>query len=88
MGYRCYSLFNFSFHHGAGNSFFRHRNFKLGMIAPKNIKADHAFLVEDQQATEQKINDDAENIKPVYDYDSKVADNIKTKLAKALSSRR
>ncbi len=31
--------------------------FKQGMIAPKNIKADHSFLVEDQQATEQKKND-------------------------------
>ena len=60
--------------------------FKQGMIAPRNIKADHSFLVEDQQATQQKINDDAENIKPVYDYDSKVAVNIKTRLADALSS--
>jgi putative nucleotidyltransferase with HDIG domain len=60
--------------------------FKQGMIAPRNIKADHSFLVEDQQATQQKINDDAENIKPVYDYDSKIAVNIKTKLAEALLS--
>ena len=59
--------------------------FKQGMIASRNIKAEHSFLVEDQQATQQKINDDAENIKPVYDYDSKVAANIKTKLAKALT---
>jgi len=29
-------------------------DFKLGMIAPKNIKADHSFLVEDPAATEQK----------------------------------
>jgi len=60
--------------------------FKQGMIASRNIKADHSFLVEDQQATQQKINDDAENIKPVYDYDSKIAVNIKTKLAEALLS--
>jgi hypothetical protein len=60
--------------------------FQQGMIASRNIKADHSFLVEDQQATQQKINDDAENIKPVYDYDSKVAVNIKTKLAEALLS--
>jgi putative nucleotidyltransferase with HDIG domain len=60
--------------------------FKQGMIASRNIKADHSFLVEDQQATQQKINDDAENIKPVYDFDSKVAVNIKTKLAEALLS--
>lgn len=64
---------------------FSEPQFKLGMIAPKNIKADYAFLVEDKQATEQKIFEDAENIKPVYDYDSKIAENIKTKLSKSLS---
>ncbi len=60
--------------------------FKQGMIASKDIKADRDFLVEDQKSTEDKKNDAAGNIKPVYDYDSKVAGNIKTKLAKALSS--
>ena len=59
--------------------------FKLGMIAPKNIKADHSFLVEDKQATEQKKLEDAENVMPIYDYDDKIADNLKTKLAKAFS---
>jgi putative nucleotidyltransferase with HDIG domain len=59
--------------------------YKIGMIASKNIKADHAFLVEDKQATEQKIYEDAENIKPVYDFNSKIADNIKTKLLNAFS---
>ena len=59
--------------------------FKLGMIAPRNIKADYPFLVEDKQATEQKKLEDAENIKPFYDYDSKIADNIKTKIVKAFS---
>ncbi len=59
--------------------------FTLGMIAPRNIKADYPFLVEDKQATEQKKLEDAENIKPIYDYDSKTADNIKTKLVKAFS---
>mgnify|MGYP003795317493 CR=1 FL=1 len=54
--------------------------YKVGMIAAKNIKADHAFLVEDKQATEQKIYEDAENIKPVYNYSKSVEDNIKTKL--------
>ncbi|MGP8154878.1 MAG: HD family phosphohydrolase, partial [Smithella sp.] len=37
------------------------------------------------QETEQKKLEDAENIKPIYDYDSKTADNIKTKLVKAFS---
>lgn len=62
---------------------FSEPQFKLGMIAPKNIKADYAFLVEDKEATEEKIIEDADNIKPVYDYDSKVADSIKTKLLKS-----
>jgi len=64
---------------------FSEPKFQLGMIAPKNIKADYAFLVEDKQATEQKIIEDAENIKQVYDYDSKIAENIKTKLLKSFS---
>lgn len=64
---------------------FSEPQFQIGMIAPKNIKADYAFLVEDKQATEQKIIEDAENIKPVYDYDSNVDDNIKTKLLKSFS---
>jgi membrane-associated HD superfamily phosphohydrolase len=41
--------------------------FKLGMIATKDVKADRDFLVEDQKSTEDKKNDAAENIKPVYD---------------------
>jgi putative nucleotidyltransferase with HDIG domain len=57
----------------------------MGMIASRNIKADHSFLVEDKQATEQKKLEDAENIKPVYDYESKTAEILKTKLAKAFS---
>jgi cyclic-di-AMP phosphodiesterase PgpH len=62
------------------------QQFKLGMIAPRNIKADHSFLVQDQQATEQKKLEDAENVKPIYDYDGKTAENLKTKLTKAFSS--
>ncbi|HON59237.1 MAG TPA: HDIG domain-containing protein [Smithella sp.] len=60
--------------------------YMLGMIAPKNVKADHAFLVEDKQAVERKKIEDAENVKPVYDYDSDVSRNIKVKLTKAFSS--
>ncbi len=65
---------------------FSEPTFKLGMIAPKNIKADYPFLVEDEQATEQKKMIDAENILPVYDYNSKMAHHIKTKLLKSLST--
>lgn len=62
---------------------FSEPQYQLGMIAPKNIKADYSFLVEDNQATQQKKFEDAENIKPIYDYDIKIADNIKTKVGKA-----
>lgn len=60
--------------------------FKQGMIATNDIKADRDFLVEDQKSTDEKKNAAAENVKPVYDYDSKVAGNIKAKLNRALSS--
>ncbi|PKN36737.1 MAG: hypothetical protein CVU62_13480 [Deltaproteobacteria bacterium HGW-Deltaproteobacteria-2] len=61
-------------------------DFKLGMIAPRNIKADYSFLVEDPQATEQKKMEDAENVKPVYDYDIKIKENIRKKIVIALSA--
>ncbi|MBN1363912.1 MAG: HDIG domain-containing protein [Syntrophaceae bacterium] len=63
--------------------YFTEPQFKIGMIAPKNIKADHAFLVEDKQATEQKKIEDSENIKPVYDYNSQIADNVIKKITKS-----
>jgi 7TM-HD extracellular. len=46
---------------------------KQGMIATHDIKADRDFLVEDQLSTKQKKNDAAENIKPIYDFDSNIA---------------
>ena len=39
--------------------------FKQGMIAPRNIKADHSFQVEDEQATELKKKD-TEDANPVF----------------------
>ena len=59
--------------------------FRIGMIAPKNIKADFAFLVEDPQAAEEKKIQDAENINPIYNYNSQIADNIQKKIVKAFS---
>mgnify|MGYP001212045246 FL=1 len=59
--------------------------FQIGMIAPKNIKADFAFLVEDKQATEEKKIIDAENIKPVYNYNGQIADNIGRKIVKSFA---
>ena len=58
---------------------------QLGMIAPRNIKADQAFLVEDKQAAEQKKIEDAENVKPVYDFDSNLFEKIRKKSVKALA---
>ncbi len=60
--------------------------YKSGMISSRDIKADRDFLVEDRESTKQKKIDAEENIKPVYDYDSNVATNIKTKLLKAFNS--
>jgi len=59
---------------------------KQGMIAAHDIKADRDFLVEDQLSTKQKKNDAAENIKPVYDFDSNIAIAIKNKLLKSIAS--
>ena len=69
----------------APDLYFSEPQFKLGMIAPKNIKADYSFLVEDKQATEQKKIEDAENILPVYDVNSKIAEEVKTRLLKSLA---
>jgi putative nucleotidyltransferase with HDIG domain len=59
---------------------------KQGMIAAHDIKADRDFLVEDQLSTKQKKNDAAENIKPVYDFDSNVAFSIRNKFLKSIAS--
>jgi len=64
---------------------FSEPQFQIGMIAPKNIKADFAFLVEDKQATEEKKIIDAENIKPVYNYNSQIPDNIARKFVKSFA---
>jgi len=59
--------------------------YTLGMIASKNIKADHSFLVEDKQAVEKKRVEDAENVKPIYDYDRDISKKIKLTITKAFS---
>lgn len=60
--------------------------YSVGVISPKDIKADRDFLVEDIESTEQKKIDAANNIKSVYDYDSNVNENIKANLFKALNA--
>jgi putative nucleotidyltransferase with HDIG domain len=59
---------------------------KQGIIAAHDIKADRDFLVEDQLSTKQKKNDAAENIKPVYDFDSNIALAMRNKLLKSIAS--
>ena len=59
--------------------------FSQGMIIRHDIKANREFLVEDLKPTEDKKKEAAENVKQVYDYDGKVAANIRTKSAKAFS---
>ncbi|HPD56541.1 MAG TPA: HDIG domain-containing protein [Smithellaceae bacterium] len=59
--------------------------FEQGMIAEKDIKADRDFLVEDIRATEEKKKEAAESVLNVYDYDSRVAAAIRTKLARSFS---
>jgi len=44
-------------------------HFKVGSIAPKDIKADRDFLVEDRASTEQKKRESFERTRSVYDYD-------------------
>jgi cyclic-di-AMP phosphodiesterase PgpH len=66
--------------------YFSEPTYRQGEIAPTNIKADRDFLVEDLQATRQKRIDAADNIKPIYDYDSALQVTIKTKLEKSFSS--
>ena len=59
--------------------------FEEGMIAEYDIKANREFLVEDKKATEDKINEAAQNVLPVFDYDSEAPANINAKLAHSFS---
>jgi cyclic-di-AMP phosphodiesterase PgpH len=60
--------------------------YQKGMIAGKDVKADRDFLVEDQESTKQKRIDATVNVKPIYDFDSNVVNNVKNKLNNAFAS--
>jgi len=45
---------------------------KSGTIAPKDVKADRDFLMEDRASTEQRRLEAVETVPPVYDYDRQV----------------
>ena len=60
--------------------------YKHGMIAQENIKADRDFLVEDAQSTRQKRLEASANVRPVFQYDPEIAITLKIKIKKVLSS--
>jgi hypothetical protein len=47
--------------------------YRHGMIAQENIKADRDFLVEDVHSTQQKRNEASVNTRPIYEYDAEMA---------------
>ena len=47
--------------------------YRHGMIAQENIKADRDFLVEDVNSTQQKRNEASVNTRPIYEYDAEMA---------------
>lgn len=60
-------------------------DYRHGMIAQENIKADREFLVEDVSSTRQKKYDAALNVRPVYDYDPELALTLRTKMKNAFA---
>ncbi len=57
--------------------------FVSGSIAKQNIKADHAFLVLDIPATENKQREALKKARPVFDYNEKMPDEIALQLTQA-----
>ncbi len=69
----------------APNLYHSKPDYRHGMIAQDNIKADRDFLVEDANSTRQKRNDALTNIRPIYDYDAETAITLKTKIKKSFT---
>lgn len=57
--------------------------FTIGSIAKQNIKADHAFLVLDDQGTENKRREALKKVRPVFDYNPQMAEEITMELTRA-----
>lgn len=53
-------------------------SYRIGDVAKRNIKAPRDFFVEDKEATQKKKNRVKESVKIVYDWDSKLKDEIKS----------
>jgi membrane-associated HD superfamily phosphohydrolase len=65
-----------------------HPQFKIGSIAPKDIKADKDLLVEDRASTEQKKRESIQGTKSVYDYDNALAEHLVSSVSSAFSKMR
>ncbi len=61
----------------APNLYVSDHDYRHGMIAQDNIKADRDFLVEDINSSRQKRKEAPANTRPVYDYDAEMAITIK-----------
>jgi cyclic-di-AMP phosphodiesterase PgpH len=64
----------------APNLYNSKQDYRHGMIASDNIKADRDFLVEDVNSTRQKRNEAVANMRPIYDYDAEMAITLRTKI--------
>lgn len=62
--------------------------YRLGDIAPKNIKADRNFFFEDREATEINRRQTAAQVLTVYDYDPRIGRRIVKKVETAFSEMR
>ena len=70
----------------APNIYYSKPEYKHGMIARDNIKADRDFLVEDANSTRQKRNEASEYSRQVFDYDAEMAITLKNRLKKSLGT--
>ncbi len=63
-------------------------DYKIGLIAAKDVKADRDFLVEDRVSTEQKAAEAARDIRSVFDYDDDIPNQIAANVRKAFGTMR
>ena len=61
-------------------------NLQIGDIAPKTIRSTVNLLVEDKEATKQRMEEAMNNVPPVFDYNSQLFLNTTNVLKKALFS--
>jgi cyclic-di-AMP phosphodiesterase PgpH len=65
-----------------------HHDYTVGMIAPRDVRADRDVLVLDKKATEQRKKEAAREAKAVYDYDSELVSAIRASLTKTFTEAR